>query len=157
MRLPTVDWIAENDRRALWFKEREGSGWNCYYFPQGWASQMSDGVDHDVPEVYGYAPLHAKPNSEVDTMWIPCSDLDQKTESTEAECRALHPNLGLYLDAINAGVDVHNPYALAAFASTRGGSHGRRQAGCATCGAPVDVATGGCSNTSCSGYRGWRP
>ena len=28
---------------------------------------------------------------------------------------------------------------------------------CAACGAPMDVQSGGCSDSNCSGFRGWRP
>lgn len=29
--------------------------------------------------------------------------------------------------------------------------------GCPTCGEPLDVSTGGCSDSNCDNYRGWRP
>jgi len=73
---------------------------SCYYFPRGWCDMPHEGVEHEVPEVWGYAPLGPSADSEVDLMWVPLSKLRHKKCSEEL-ARRQHPKLFEHLETIN--------------------------------------------------------
>lgn len=93
--------IEENKRRDLWFKERAGEGWNCYFFPQGWAGEFQATDTSDSDELYGYAPTHTFADSPVDMLSVKVEYLLKMEETTREEALRLHPKLAAYLDEIN--------------------------------------------------------
>jgi len=91
-----VRWQRRNQAADLFLTD----GDNVYFFPQGWVDSwlvkngMTGGIDNeDGPEIYGYAPTDTEPNSAVDTMFVPISDLDKLREIDEAKARKIHPYL----------------------------------------------------------------
>jgi hypothetical protein len=102
------NWIEENAKRDLWFKEATADGgFNCYFFPHGWEAEIcqNPGSTAEEGELYGYAPTHLCADSPVYTMFVPASGLDAMFETTEAAARQLHPRLAKYLDDLDAGLD----------------------------------------------------
>lgn len=90
-----------NRQQSLYFTD----GQNVYFLPQDWAEEFQDGVEHDVLEVYCYAPMFTRPDSGVETMWIPLAELTVMRQIDEPEARRIHPKLFRWLDLMNSGRD----------------------------------------------------
>jgi hypothetical protein len=93
-----MDYKAENRKRELWFTD----GTNAYYFPLGWGDQIVD-PDAEEPELYGYVPVSASPDSSVDTLFMSETLLRELREVSETEALDLHPRLRDTLERINKG------------------------------------------------------
>ena len=96
-----MDYTKENEHRDLWFKERAGDGWNCYFFPQGWADHFQHNGPAEAGELYGYAPTRTYADSPIETLCVRAECLLKMVETTAEEARKLHPRLAQHLDDIN--------------------------------------------------------
>jgi hypothetical protein len=91
-----------NEQRDLLLKDKYD---NVILLPQNWVIHFYE-MDDKGRETYTYAATHNRPNSPVQNLWMPLKTLAQLPEITEEEAKKLHPNLFVYLDAINREEDV---------------------------------------------------